>query len=308
LISSAIRSETLDEIYAIVNDEIITYSELRTFETGMIQEMKTRLSGKQLDAQMKELKKNLLNMLIGRKILLSKAKEKKYDLNQYLKLVIKEIMKRNNLKNEEELKLALRSQGLSIEQFKKQRLSQLMQERYIQEEVGQKIKVDASEVVDYYRKNSSKYLNPEKITLHCIFLNKDLYFSGDLRKEKMKKILGELNRKGSNFEKIASMYSDLDTGDNKYLLGTFSYGDLDKNIEKEVKSLKDGKVSKWISTDSGWYLIKVVKRVPEHLTELKKVKDKIKQRLSEKKRTGAIKTLIEDLKKESYIKIIKNYK
>jgi len=302
-----LRSETIDEIYAIVNDEIITLSELQTFENGITQELKSKFSGEELKKNIKELKSNLLSMLISRKIILSKAKEKKYDLTQYLKMIIKDIMKRNNLKTEDELKKALLSQGVSFEEFKRQRLEQLMQERFIQEKVGQKMKVDASEIVNYYRQNLKKYTIPEKITLNCIFLKKDLYFSEKARKEKMKKITDALHKEKSDFKKVAEIYSDL-TGDNRYSLGTFTKSDLDKNLVSSADKLKEGEYSDWITTDTGWYIIQLEKRVSEHIADFKTLKDKIKQTLSEGKREKELKKLVEQLKKDSYIKIIKEYK
>lgn len=274
----------------------------------MTLELKNRFSGDEFQKQLTEMKKNLLQMLISRKVILSKAKEKKYDLTKYLKMIIKDIIKKNNLKNEEELIKALRSQGISFEEFKKQRLDQLMQERFIQEKIGEKINVDASEIVNYYRKNSKIYTKPEKITLNCIFLNKDLYFSDEKRKSKMSKISIELSKKNPNFKKIAEEYSDLDTGANRYFLGTFTKGDLDSKLEKATEMLKSGQHSDWIKTDNGWYIIELEKRVPEYVEQLKKVKDKIKQFLSEKKRNIEIKNLVDALKKESYIKILKEYK
>jgi len=303
-----LRSETIDEIYAIVNDEIITLSELQTFENGITQELKSKFSGEELKKNIKELKSNLLSMLISRKIILSKAKEKKYDLTQYLKMIIKDIMKRNNIKTEDELKKALLSQGVSFEEFKRQRLEQLMQERFIQEKIGMKMKVDSSEIVNYYRQNLKKYTIPEKITLNCIFLKKDLYFSDDARKEKMKKITDALHKKNSDFKKVAEIYSDLNSGDNHYSLGTFTKSDLDKNLVSSADKLKKGEYSNWITTDTGWYIIQLEKRVPEHIADFKTLKDKIKQTLSEGKREKELKKLVEQLKKDSYIKIIKEYK
>ncbi|MCK5220064.1 MAG: SurA N-terminal domain-containing protein, partial [Candidatus Aminicenantes bacterium] len=130
---SNVNADTVEEIYAIVNDEIITFSELENFKKGMTIELQSRFSGAELLTEINKMKTGLLDLVIGRKVLISKAKEKNYDMNQYLELVIKEIMTRNKLETKDDLLKALKSQGISYEDFKKQRLEQLMQEKFIQE-------------------------------------------------------------------------------------------------------------------------------------------------------------------------------
>ncbi len=306
-ISTALSADTVEGIYAIVNDEIITFSEIENFEKGMTMELKNRFSGAELTEELKKMKANLLDLVIGRKVLLSKAREKNYDMNQYLEMVIKEIMKNNNLETRDDLINALNSQGITYDEFKKQRLEQLMQEKFIQESLGSRIMVDTSEIISYYKENSKKYTIPAKFKLNCIFLNKDHYFTKQSlidKKEEISKILLE----SGDFQKTAEQFSELEGTDNKYELGTFSKGELDSAIEEAASKLSISAYSDWIDTNNGSYIIQLIDKTESRLREYKKVKKQIENVLLENKRQQEIKVLVEELKKESFIKILKEYK
>ncbi len=302
-----LKADTIEGIYAIVNDEIITFSEIKNFEIGMRAELGNRYSGQKLLEEINKMKSNLIDLIIGRKVLLSKAREKNYDMNQYLDLVIKEIMKRNKLKTKDDLINALNSQGISYDDFKRQRLEQLMQEKFVQESLGSRITIETSEIISYYKKNIAKYTIPAKYKLNCIFLNKEHYFTEEALKQKMETISKDLSEKG-DFVKIATEYSELEGESNNYELGKFSKGELDKNLEIVAEKLTVSKYSDWIETDSGWYIIQLVDRADPILKEYKKVKKQIEKTLYEEKRQEEVLKLIKELKKESYIKILKEYK
>jgi len=303
----SVNGDTLEGIYAIVNDEIITYSEISNFEKGMMIELQNRFSGAELAAEIKKMKSNLLDLVIGRKVLLSKAREKNYDMNQYLDMVIKEIMKRNNMATRDDLVQALNSQGISYDEFKEQRLEQLMQEKFIQESLGSRIMVDTSEIMAYYKDNAEQYRTPARYKLNCVFLNKDHYFTKQSLIDKRKEISDRLAESG-DFIKIAEEFSELEGTEKKYELGTFSKGELDPNIEKTAAKLAINAYSDWIDTPNGWYIIQLADKTESKLKEYKSVKKEIENFLYEKKRQKEIKLLVEELKKESYIKILKEYK
>jgi len=307
MLNTYLKAETVEEIYAIVNDEIITYSELKIFREGMRLELKRNFKGEELAAEIKKMEENLLDMLIGRSVMLSKAKEKNYDLTQYLDLIIKDIMKRNNIESKDDLILALKSQGITYEEFKRQRLEQLMQERFIQERLGDKIKIETSELIAYYKKNIKDYTKPLKMTLNCIFLNKELYFTNEALSGKKEKIDSGLKSK-NDFKKTAEDYSDLENNENKFLLGTFSKGELESKLEEHALKLKINEYSNWIETDNGWYILQLVKLTPPEVTEYKNVKKEIEFKLSSGLREIEVKKLVEELKKESHIEILKQFK
>ena len=297
--------EIIDKIFAVVNGEIITYSELKSAENEMTHFLAQQYKGEELEKQVNEMKKNLLNRLIEQKLILSYAKEKNYDVDGVVELIIKDIKKQNNINSDEELKAALASQGLDYEEWKKQLKETQIQQQFIRDKIGPKIKIDSSAIMEYYKKNIDDYTIPEKFTLNCIFLNKENYLSPSALKEKMNTIDAELET--HSFEETAKKYSELPGEDNNYFLGEFKKGELDARIEEASSQLKEGEHSGWIETENGFYITQLVKRKESSLVEYKLVREEIENKLEMAEQEKLLKEYIAQLKKESHIKIYEEF-
>jgi peptidyl-prolyl cis-trans isomerase SurA len=297
--------EIIDKIFAVVNGEIITYSELKSAEIEMTRYLAQQYEGEELEKQVNEMKKNLLNRLIEQKLLLSYAIEKDYDVDGILELIIKDIKKQNNINTDEELKAALASQGLDYDQWKKQLRETQVQQQFIREKIGPKVKIDSSTIMEHYKKNIDDYTIPAKFSLNCIFLNKENYLSPSALKEKMKTIDAELET--NPFIEIAKKYSELPSEDNNYFLGEFKKGELDAKIEEASFQLKEGEHSGWIETETGFYITQLFKRTESKLVEYKLVREEIENKLKMAEQEKLLKEYIEQLKKESHIKIYEEF-
>ena len=155
-----VAAETVEEIYAVVNDEVITGSELKKFEADMLRALQSQLEGEKLEQATLEMKKDLLNKFIEQKLLLSKIKEKNYDVDSDVEMIVQEIKKQNNFASDDDLKNALQTEGIEFDTWKEQWKERRKQERLIGEEVGSKIKVDNPQIMEYYRKNPEQFTIP----------------------------------------------------------------------------------------------------------------------------------------------------
>lgn len=308
LLSNFGFTEIIEKIYAVVNDEIITYTEIKNFEQGMIAGLREQLQGEELTKAIEEQKKILVDKLIERKLLLSKAKEQNYDVEQYLESVIKEIMKKNNFSTTDQLKRALASSGIKYEDWRKFQLDELMTQGLIQNEIGVKITVENAEIMEHYRKNSEKYTEPAEISLNCIFLNKENYFVESALTEKKNAIDVRLKDNKSTFEEVAKEYSELPGVDDNIFLGKFKQGELDKVLEEAALKLKAGEFSNWVETETGWYILQLKSFTESRLIQLKDVRTEIERAIKNRKMQVKIQEYITQLKKDSHIKIYHEYK
>lgn len=297
--------EIIDKIFAVVNGEIITYSELKSAEIEMTRYLAQQYEGEELEKQVNEMKTNLLNRMIEQKLILSYAKEEDYDIDGVLELIIKDIKKQNNINSDEELKGALASQGLDFDQWKQQLKETQLQQQFIREKIGPKIKIDSSSIMEHYKKNIDDYTIPAKYSLNCIFLNKENYLYPPAIKEKMKTIDAELEAKP--FIEVAKEYSELPSEDNNYFLGEFKKGELDAKIEEASFQLKEGEHSGWIETETGFYITQLIKRTESKLVEYKLVREEIENKLKMAEQEKLLKEYIEQLKKDSHIKIYEEF-
>jgi parvulin-like peptidyl-prolyl isomerase len=298
-------SEIIEKIYAVVNGELITYSELKSTEAELTRVLSQQYKGEELKQKVEEMKKNLLERLIEQKLILSYAKDKDYDVDNEVELIIKDLKKQNNINSDEELKAAIAAQGMDYEAWKNQIKDSRIQQKYVYDEIGSKIKIDNSAIMDYYKKNIKDYTIPPKITLNCIFLSKQNYLDPKALEEKKEAINEQLKKKP--FEEVAKTYSELPGSENNYFLGEFKKGELDSRIEAAALPLKKGEYSGWIETDTGWYIVQLINLTESQLVEYKSVRENIENKLKQAEQEKRLKAYIEQLKKESYIKIYSQF-
>jgi len=297
-------AEIVEEIYAVVNDEAITGTELKKFEMEMARSLQAQLEGVALAQAMQEFKKDLLEKFIEQKLLLSKIKEKNYDVEADVETILQEIKKQNNIASDDDLKAALAREGIEFAAWKDQQKEWRKQQRLIWDEVGSKIKIDNPQIMEYYRKNAEQFRVPAEITLNCIYLKKGE--DGAKPQDKMDLISAEL--KPGLFEEVAKKHSELPDAATSIALGKFGKGELDKNLEEMALKLKKDEYSGWIETDNGWYIIQLADFSAAKVHEVKDVREDIIQKLREEQQQIKLKDYIGQLRKESYVNILKEYK
>lgn len=296
------QTETIERIYAVVNDQLITYSELKNTELQMTQALTERFKGEELKAELDKMKKDLLDTLIKQKLILSKAKGKNYDVGYQVDSIIKGIKQENNLASDDDLRKALAGQGIDYETWREQLISHQIQSQLVYDEIGSKIKIDNSQIMGYFRDNQKTFTVPLTLTLDAIYLPSTL--AADALTAQKKEIDLALENKQS-FKEIADKYSQLTTEENKARLGTFKSGELDPKLEEQAKLLTAvGAVTPWVETENGSYRLSLVERVDEHLREYKDVRADIENFLREQIQAEKLDKYIEELRRSSYIKII----
>ncbi len=134
--------EVVEEIVAVVNDDIITLSEFkREFEAKSAQ-AKAQLTGEELDKVLEQIKSGLLDAMITDLLLLQLAKEKNFNVAEQLKMALDNIKKENNLESDEELKRAVRSQGMDYDVFIRQMEETLLKQGVVYSEVNKALSLD----------------------------------------------------------------------------------------------------------------------------------------------------------------------
>jgi peptidyl-prolyl cis-trans isomerase SurA len=302
-ISSTGFAEVIEKIYAAVNGELITYTQLKNAEIELTQMLSQQYKDEELKQKIVEMKKNLLEQIIDQKMLTSFAREKNYNVDGEIELTIKEYKKQANIESDEEFKQAMAAQGVNYDEWRERLKENLMQRRYIYDSIGSKIKIDNSAIMEYYKKNMKDYTTPLKLSLNCIFLGKANNPSTDALQEKKKTIDTELAN--SKFEDTAKKYTELPGGE--IFLGEFKQGELDPTLEKAAIDIKQGEHSGWIETNNGWYILQVVKRTEPQAMEYKAVRDEIENILVEEEQNKKLKDYMQELKKDSHIQIYENW-
>ncbi len=297
-------ADLISGIAAIVNDEVITTYDVNRTYALLLKEAEKK--GPLNDETRASLRKVALDQLIDKKLVEQKIAELSIKVTEEeVRQAIEDVKKQNNL-TQETLTAALRTQGLSFDQYKEQLRDQLERVRLMSQEVRSKIQVGEKEVRDYYEANRAKFSEEDRFHARHIFFR----IRKDAPADEVKKVMAtafsvlQEARTGKDFAALAKKYSDdpaaaSDGGE----LGTFRKGEMLPEIEGAVLALKPGEVSDIVTTPAGLHIIKLEERIPGKLKPFDEVKGDIEDLLYKQKSEERFTQWITDLKKGAAIEI-----
>ena len=302
VISSA---QTIDKIVAIVNDEVITQSDVDRVLATIEAECKSVYSNPQELAQkLKQAKENIINQMTEEKLILSEAK--RYDIKIEEEKVEGRIEQiKESFPNDEEFEQVLDIQGLTLKDLRDRFRDQEIMKKAVDYFVRSQIKVDPIEIQLFFKSHQEELAYPERALVKTIFIKVDE--SCDERKawQKAKMILGRL-KKGENFEDLAKLYSQGTSASDGGSLGFVEKGQLIKEIDEAVFSLQPGEFSDAIKTPQGFRIFKVETKEPKRFLSFSEAQGSVKEILYNQKFSEAFKKWIDGLKQDAYI-CIKEY-
>lgn len=295
-------AQVVEEIVAIVNDDIITLSQYKQYHDSIYAMLRQQLQGDEFNKQYEKARGELLNTMITDLLLLQAAKEKQYNVNDQVKGAINNIKKENNIDSDEQLKLELSRQGMDYDQFVKQIEDNLLRQAVILSEVDRSIVIDEAEVVKYYREHPKEFVEPEAYKLRGIYLASEGRTAEELEVKRQE--ISSRNGPGSDFAGLAGEMSDSPLKENQGDLGLIERGHLDKTLEQAVEKLNPGEVSSWIQARNGWYLLKLEEKRASRQKPFEEVRKEVEEKLFLDQRAKKLEDYLKQIKANSYIKII----
>jgi peptidyl-prolyl cis-trans isomerase SurA len=296
--------EVVEEIVALVNDDIITLTEYREMFNLRLNEIKAaQLSSEDYDKAYAELKKGLLDYMITDMLLLQKAKELGLNVQEQMKNYLQNIMKENNIASEADLRRAVEQQGMSYEVFLKNYEEGMMRSGVIYTEVERSIVLDDAEIVQYYKKNPAEFTTPTEYKLNAIYLAAETHPGEAV--DPVKAAIDAKLKAGASFADTAAELSDPPMKEAKGDLGSFKEGELDRTLESAVEKLKVGETSAWVSTKNGWYLLQLAEKKPSALLPFDEARRQVEDKLYNEKRAVKSQEYIKTLRERSYVKILR---
>jgi len=291
----------LDRIAAVVNNEVITWSELRSTISREAKSFLDKVPEGKKNEAMKELEKDFLNTLIDMKLQLQEARQKGLDLNNTeIDNAISDIKKKYNL-TDEALLHSLEAEGMTFEVYRERLGEQIMVSKLVNFEVKANIVIADREINEYYEANKDKLGSIEKLRIRQIYfaMPKD-QSKKSIMEARAQEVIARLN-KGEDFSNLAGELSEDESRKFSGDLGYVSRGSVLKEVEDAAFVLKIGEVSKPFWSPLGLHIIKLEERIEGDGFD--KVKDKIKETLFEKAFESKYLEWKAKLKEKAYIEI-----
>jgi peptidyl-prolyl cis-trans isomerase SurA len=307
-----INSKTVEEIIARVNNEIITRSELDkargSAQEDAEQECKGKCTPEELKIQIEDRQKNALRDLIDQSLLVQRGKDMGISVETEVIKRLDQIRVQNSLTSMEDLEKAVSTQGINWEDFKDNIRKGLLTQRVISQEVGSHINVGKEEIAKYYQDHKKEYVRPEQVALREIVVSTEGKKDSELPdlKKKAETALKRV-KDGEEFGEIAKRFSDGSTAKQGGFLGVYKRGELSKELEDTVFSMKKNDLTDVMDTKQGYLVLQVLEHYDEGEQSLSKVEGEITDKLYSERMEPKLRDYLKTLREQSYVVIKPGY-
>jgi len=299
-------AQLVDGIAAIVNDEIITITDVRDAMAPEAEQLAQQFTGLVRDERLKALFKRTLTSLVDAQLQLARARHlnlrvTEEDVNQQ----IATLKKQNQVADEQFLQL-LKTRGLTLETYKKQVQEGLLVAKVVNAEVRSHLTVLDGELQAAYKAKNDQYKVAGGQTVsHILFLLPPYPTEQDEQRlrARAESVLQQL-RQGGNFATLARQYSEGPSADAGGLLGTFRPGELLPGFEEAVAQLRPGEISDVVRTRIGFHIIRLEARQTGESRPLAEVQEEIRAEILREKTERKYHDWLESLRQQAYIKIL----
>ena len=297
--------EVVERIVALVNNELITLSELEEMGKPILDQVRRTASPAEREERLKKARREVLDHLIESKLLEEEMKKRKIEVpDRDVDAAIQDILKTSNL-TEDGLKKALAHEGMTLSAYRQKVREELGKMRLVGWEIKSKIVIDEEELRKRYQENLEKYSDPLEVQIQQVFFPLPRNASKDQVAAVQREALTILERarRGDDFTQLAKAHSQGPAADEGGILGYFKRQELAHEVEEAAFKLKPGEISDLVRSSAGFHILKVLDRKggePRPFAEIQyRIREEAMQEESEKKFNAWMK----DLRSKAYIEI-----
>ena len=282
------KPRLVDRIAAVVNDEVITLSEVDEAALPLYRKYLAGVTDPQEESRiMHRIRKEVLERLIEEKLIQQEIRKRKIRVSdQEVEAFIHRVKAR--LGGKEAFRDFLSTQGLSEPEYWEQVREQLKRLKLIRGSVQARIVITDEEVRRYYEEH---YLQNAEKTLHLAAI----VTSEEERIREAAKALAE----GQDFSQVARRYSEIPGED----FGTFKFSELAPELRKALEGKGPGEITPPVTSGGRWFIFKILAIKITPTKPLEAVKEEIRQTLYQKALDQYFKRWLKELKERAFIKV-----
>jgi peptidyl-prolyl cis-trans isomerase SurA len=277
----------VDRVVAVVNDEIITMSDLQREALKRPEITDQRL---------------ILEGMIDRKLQMVAAKRNGMEVtDRELTEAIADIMKRNNM-DSKQFEEALAREGTTLEQYRVEFREQMTMSRLFNKFIRTGLSVDEKEVREHYDRNSGQFSLPEEVRVRLLaVIVPEKASSAQIAeaRQKAETLMARIG-KGEDFIRLIRENSGSPTAAQDGDLGFMQRGHAIPEIEEATKDLKPGQYAGPVKAADGFYIIRV-EEIRTPVRPFEKVKDEVQKMLYEQKMENTYRAFLQSLRSEAHI-------
>lgn len=291
----------LDRVVAVVNKEVITWSELYKVMEFEATEQVKNLGDEEKAKIFKENEPLFLETLIDMKLQLQEARNLGIGISrEEVDEAIENIKKKYSM-TDEDFVTSVKKEGFTLEEYKKRLAEQILINKVVQYQIRNKIVISDTEVKEYINANKDLFSGGEKFRIRQIFFKRpDTDIEIKSLEEKAKVIIQRL-KAGENFSELARIYSEDPSGKFGGEIGLIEKSNLAIEFADALSKMKVGDYSMPFWTEKGLHIIKLEEKISAQ--NIEDLKEDVRKKLADIKFIESYKSWIKGLREKAFIEI-----
>jgi peptidyl-prolyl cis-trans isomerase SurA len=299
----AAEPEVINGIAAVVNGDVITYSQVRELSAPRDKLLRSQYTGEELQKALKEAREAALKDLIERRLIIQAFKKEKYEIpDHFVEEQVRGIIKESFGGDRNTFIKTLEAQAYSIGEFKQRETERMIVQAMRAKHVKRNSITSPTKVEEYYKKHRAEYTAKEQVKLRMIMIqgHADTGQSAT-QKALAEEVLGQLAG-GAEFERIAQTYSEDGTRDVGGDWGWIERKTLAPPLEKIAFNMPVGRISNIIEYGGNYYILKVEERQGGTTRSLAEARPDIEKKLLQEEAQDLQERWIAGLRAKAYIR------
>jgi parvulin-like peptidyl-prolyl isomerase len=294
-----------DRIVAVVNDEVITLSELNNAFEPYLERFTANYQGPDREMALGETKTALLNRMIDNLLMEQESRKTGVTVrNEEVTDAINDMQKQRKISPDEFVK-ALQREGMTMDAYRKDIRDQLVRLKLIRRDIKSKVAVTDEEIGEYYRKHREDYDGKEaaRIRQILLLLPKE---ENPAAKEKLRADADAIHKRllnGEPFEPLSAKFSQGPAAAEGGDIGYIEKGMIHSEVEDAAFSLPLNQISGVIESSVGFHIVQVVDRRGAGIKAIENVREEIREKIDREKMEKKFGEWLVELRKKSHIEI-----
>ncbi len=313
----AAGAEIIEQVLVKVNGEIFTKTDLEQRQVSALRQRNKNLSEADLrnDAQLKaalaEVTPGLIVDAVDELLLLQRGRELGYRLSdEQFAQIVGNIRKENKLETDEQFQGALRQEGMTVDDLRRNIERSMIIQRVQQQEVMEKISITEAESAAYYDAHKTEFTAPATVTLREILIavpEKGPEGQGGvnvgLDEEARERAIAVRARaqRGEDFTKLVAEVSDAPSKANGGLIGPINRDELTPALQKLVDTMKQGEVAEPVRSSRGYQVFKLETKSQTVIPPLEQVRNQVADKVFREKGKPELERYLKKLREQAII-------
>jgi parvulin-like peptidyl-prolyl isomerase len=295
--------EVINGIAAIVNGDVITYSQVRELSAPREKLLRSQYTGQELEKALKEAREAALKDLIDRRLIIQAFQKEKYEIpDHFVEEQVHGIIKESFGGDRNTFIKTLEAQSYSLGEFKQKQTESMIVQAMRAKNVKRNPISSPTKVEEYYKKHRAEFTAKEQVKLRMIMIpgHADTGQSAT-QKALAEEVLGQLAG-GAEFERMAQSYSEDGTRDVGGDWGWIGRNTLAAPLEKIAFNMPVGRVSNIIEYGGNYYILKAEERQGGTTRSLAEARPDIEKKLLQEEAQDLQERWIAGLRAKAFIR------